>query len=69
MKKVSVCQMVVMIAFGAGTVLAQTRPTPLKPGDSIPPFRAVDQAAKERTFRDLRGPKGLVLFFHKSADW
>ena len=58
-----------VISFGAAMALAQTRPSPLKPGDKIPPFRAIDQAGKERTFGDLAGPKGLVLFFHKSADW
>jgi hypothetical protein len=58
-----------VLSFGAGTALAQARPTPLKAGDKIPPFRAMDQAGKERTFRDLAGPKGLVVFFHKSADW
>ena len=81
MKRVSVRQIVhgfskmhnslllVMIGFGAGMTFAQPRPSPLKPGDSIPAFRAMDQAGKERSFRDLAGPKGLVLFFHKSADW
>jgi len=61
--------LLMVVGFGSATAPAQTRPTPLKPGDKIPPFRAIDQAGKERTFRDLAGPKGLVLFFHKSADW
>ncbi len=47
----------------------QTRPVPLKVGERIPEFRAVDQYGKERRFGDLVGPKGLVLFFYKSADW
>ncbi len=45
------------------------RPVPLKVGEHIPDFHAVDQFGKERRFSDLVGPKGLVLFFYKSADW
>ncbi len=47
----------------------QVRPVPLKVGERIPEFQAVDQYGKERRFGDLAGPKGLVLFFYKSADW
>ncbi len=47
----------------------QARPVPLKVGDHVPDFRAVNQYGKERGFGDLVGPKGLVLFFYKSADW
>ncbi len=46
-----------------------SRPVPLKVGERIPDFQAVDQYGKEHRFRDLTGPKGLVLFFYKSADW
>jgi hypothetical protein len=45
------------------------RPVPLKVGERIPEFHAVDQYGKDRRFGDLVGPKGLVLFFYKSADW
>jgi hypothetical protein len=58
-----------LLCFSVATAWPQSRPTPLKAGDRIPSFHAMDQAGKERTFRDLAGPKGLVLFFHKSADW
>ncbi len=47
----------------------RTRPIPFGVGDSIPLFRAPDQDGKERQFSDLVGPKGLVIFFFKSADW
>ncbi len=47
----------------------QTRPVPLKVGERIPDFHAVDQSGKDRRFGDLVGPNGLVLFFYKSADW
>lgn len=38
-------------------------------GDKIPEFAAVDQNGKRRTFADLSGPNGLLLLFHRSADW
>jgi cytochrome oxidase Cu insertion factor (SCO1/SenC/PrrC family) len=38
-------------------------------GSRIPPFDAVDQDGKVRTFDNLRGPNGLVLLFVRSADW
>lgn len=38
-------------------------------GESIPSFEAVDHTGKAQTFESLRGPQGLVLLFHRSADW
>jgi hypothetical protein len=38
-------------------------------GQKIPPFRAVDQNGKEQTFESIRGPKGALLMFYRSADW
>jgi peroxiredoxin len=38
-------------------------------GEKIPSFQAADQEGRVRTFADLRGPKGLVLLFFRSADW
>ena len=38
-------------------------------GARIPALEAVDQEGKPRTFDNLRGPKGLVLLFVRSADW
>jgi hypothetical protein len=38
-------------------------------GDRLPAFEAVDQSGRTRTFTSLRGPKGLVLVFFRSADW
>jgi copper chaperone CopZ len=60
--------------------LDTSRARPLPPGDvnvrtgpavgaAIPAFTAVDQHGKTRRFEDLRGPKGLVLLFYRSADW
>jgi hypothetical protein len=38
-------------------------------GSKVPPFEAIDQNGKRRTFESLRGPKGLALLFVRSADW
>jgi len=38
-------------------------------GESIPAFSVTDHTGKTRTFESLRGPKGLLLLFHRSADW
>ena len=38
-------------------------------GTRIPEFRAVDQNGKVWDFDALKGPKGAVLVFHRSADW
>jgi peroxiredoxin len=38
-------------------------------GARIPDFAASDQSGKQQTFASLRGPKGLVLMFVRSADW
>jgi len=69
-------------ALTAGATLAQERPR-LRPlpktdqgvktgpavGEKIPAFQAVDQHGKLRSFNDLKGPRGLVLLFVRSADW
>ena len=38
-------------------------------GEKIPSFVAVDQHGKSWSFDTLKGPKGAVLVFHRSADW
>jgi hypothetical protein len=38
-------------------------------GSRIPEFEATDQNGGRQTFESLRGPKGLVLMFVRSADW
>jgi len=38
-------------------------------GDRLPVFEAIDQDGRQRAFETLRGPKGLVLLFFRSADW
>ena len=38
-------------------------------GAPVPVLEGLDQYGKARSFEDLRGPKGLLLLFHRSADW
>ena len=41
----------------------------LRPGQKAPDFSARDQFGKTQTLDTLRGPKGTVLLFYRSADW
>ena len=38
-------------------------------GSKIPPFEVGDHVGRRQSFESLRGPKGLVLLFVRSADW
>ena len=38
-------------------------------GQKIPAFQASDQNGRVQTFDTLKGKKGLVLLFVRSADW
>lgn len=41
----------------------------LEVGTRIPEFQARDQHGTLQTFQSLRGPRGLVIVFIRSADW
>jgi peroxiredoxin len=41
----------------------------LRAGQKAPDFSAVDQFGQTQTLESLRGPKGTVLLFYRSADW
>jgi len=41
----------------------------LRAGQKAPAFSARDQFGKTQTLDTLRGPKGTVLLFYRSADW
>jgi hypothetical protein len=43
--------------------------TGVEVGATIPEFRAVDIDGKTWDFERIRGPKGAVLHFYRSADW
>lgn len=38
-------------------------------GQKIPSFRAPDQNGRMQDFNAIRGPKGAVIMFNRSADW
>ena len=38
-------------------------------GQKIPPFKTSDQSGQMRDFNSIRGPKGAVIVFNRSADW
>jgi peroxiredoxin len=38
-------------------------------GERIPDFRIADQDGRLQTFDSMRGPKGAVIYFHRSASW
>lgn len=73
--------MCAVMLLGAGHVMAQeTRLRPLPDldknmksgpavGGKIPLFEIGDHLGRRQSFESLRGPKGLVLLFIRSADW
>lgn len=40
-----------------------------EPGERIPDFSLPDQECRQRSVANLTGPNGLLLVFHRSADW
>jgi hypothetical protein len=40
-----------------------------EPGERVPDFVLPDQGRFFRSLKDLTGPAGLFLVFHRSADW
>src|SRR5271167_4345235 len=40
-----------------------------EPGERIPEFALPDENGVVRSLADLAGPEGLLLVFHRSADW
>lgn len=57
---------VLLAAVASAQQAVKTGP---EPGASIPAFELPDQTARLRNFENLRGPRGLVLAFTRSADW
>ena len=41
----------------------------LEPGNRIPEFRLLDQNGTPQSFESIRGPRGAMLVFYRSADW
>ena len=38
-------------------------------GQKAPDFEVLDQHGESQTLESLAGPNGLLLLFHRSADW
>lgn len=38
-------------------------------GKTLPTLAAKDHSGSTRTFEDLKGKRGLLLFMNRSADW
>jgi len=65
MKPLSILLFAVTIATSQGS---GTKTGP-EVGQKVPAFEARDQNGKLQTLATLRGAKGLVLLFVRSADW
>ena len=53
-----------------GLLLAAAPPEPgVAIGKSIPRFELRDQSGKNQRFETIKGPKGAMLVFYRSADW
>jgi hypothetical protein len=55
--------------FIVGTLLAADFSPGIPIGSKIPAFEAKDQKGMVQTFESIRGPKGALLVFYRSADW
>ena len=73
-------RLIVLLLLLTTPVLAEDIIDPLHPfdvdiqtgpevGKKIPSFNAKDQDGKTWDFDRLKGPKGAVLLFYRSADW
>jgi cytochrome oxidase Cu insertion factor (SCO1/SenC/PrrC family) len=60
-----------LLLLSASVLWAQNVPADpgVKVGETIPAFSLPDQNGKTQTLETLRGPKGLMLVFFRSADW
>jgi hypothetical protein len=58
-------QLLILLLFLGLSCYAQG----LQAGAAIPDFRLPDQNGSIQTFQSLRGPRGAMLVFYRSADW
>ena len=52
-----------------GTAAAQPDSRGPAMGKAIPKFSAPDQNGVTRTLENIKGPKGALIVFSRSADW
>ena len=62
----SMTTLVFLMALLRGPTAADLGPSV---GQPLPAFQVPDQDGRPRSFESLRGPKGLLLVFFRSADW
>ncbi|MBI3939576.1 MAG: hypothetical protein HY315_01965 [Acidobacteria bacterium] len=43
--------------------------TGIEVGQPVPSFQLLDQFGKQQDFSTIKGPRGAVLIFFRSADW
>jgi cytochrome oxidase Cu insertion factor (SCO1/SenC/PrrC family) len=67
---VNTAALLLLVGLGAAQNSADHATGPgVKTGAIIPAFSLPDQHGKPQTLASLRGPKGLMLVFFRSADW
>ena len=59
------------LVLGVSTTLGQSKPFNIgvEVGKTIPSFKLTDQTGKAQGFNSVKGSKGVVLLFFRSADW
>ena len=64
-------KLVIFLLMAAAAAWGQPAPAEpgLKKGAVIPAFSLPDQDGHKQTLQSLKGPKGLMLVFVRSADW
>ncbi len=63
---------VLILAAGYGERLNAGQDDPAQGpavGEEIPVFSLPDQNGKKQDFESMAGPNGLIILFHRSADW
>jgi len=58
-----------LFVMSTSPILSADLPTGPEVGAKVPAFEAVDQTGKTQSLDSLSGPNGLLLLFHRSADW
>ena len=63
------CAAGLAVLLAAGPARALKIRTGPKVGQPVPDFALPDQNGRSRSLRSLMGKKGVVIVFHRSADW
>ena len=63
------CSAIGQVRFDSDDPYDQNITKGIPVGEKIPEFSAVDAQGKKWDFDSIKGPKGAVLLFYRSADW